>query len=119
MTDEEKKDVKERIALSYFGGMIDSGGTIGVVKVGRKKKEVPIVRMRRPDRYAFDRMKERWGGSVIARGDSFEITIMYGKALSFLRAVRNNTIGRQREIDQFLQAHERTVDDIKPEINAD
>ncbi len=104
MTDEE---IKEKVACSYFGGMIDSGGTIGTVKVGKNKKEVPIVRIRRGDDYALRWIKKKWGGSVVKRGDSFEITIMYGKAVRFLQTIRNNTIGRQKEIDQFLEQWEK------------
>jgi hypothetical protein len=104
MTDEE---IKEKVALSYFGGMLDSGGTIGVILVGKNKKEVPIVRIRRGHEYALEVIRKKWGGSVIKRGEAFEITVSYGKAVKFLRAIRNNTIARQKEIDVFLATWEK------------
>ncbi len=101
-----KEKLKELMGLSYFGGMLDSGGTIGFITVGSRKNEVPVVRMRRLHDNSFDWVKGMFGGSFIKRGDGFEYTVTYSKAIALLKVMRRYAPGRKADIDDVVKKYE-------------
>lgn len=103
MTDDERK---ERDFRWYLAGQIDSGCTIDFIKIGKKKKEVPVFRMRRPDDRLFLEVRRLWGGTIVKRGKAFELTLTYKKAIMFLRYIRGTVYFRRKDIDAVLKRYD-------------